>query len=92
MNRQLQLCTGVSWTIESAGVLVIPSQVGSPRLLGPLESVAWDLISRGNSISQTISKLSMVDAMEEAESMRVVHAFLSDWQTAGWLTEGGCCG
>ena len=82
---------GVCWTVETAGVLVLPRE-GGEHLLTGLEAAAWDLLNRGESRPTAVRKLASIGKLAIADVEAAVDGWIESWRAAGWIVAGGARG
>ncbi|MBZ5510033.1 MAG: hypothetical protein LAN70_02580 [Acidobacteriia bacterium] len=87
MTESPRVASGVFWTVESAGVLIIP-RLGRKLFLSGLEAAAWDLISRGDAPERAIPKLAVMGRVTTEDATSALTGWLREWARAGWLVGG----
>jgi hypothetical protein len=76
---------GVSWVVESDGILLLNRGTGRILRLGYPEAAVWDLASRDGSIERIVPKLGRVASCGDREARRIVTGCMEAWIGGGWL-------
>lgn len=75
----------VSWTVERNGLLLLNAGNAKGCPLGYPQAALWDLLSRGNSYRQVVSKMRAIALLSAEATERFIADTMESWVEAGLL-------
>jgi len=75
----------LSWTVERNGLLLLNSGNAKACQLGYPQAALWELLSRGNSYGQVVSKMRAIALLSAEATERFIADTVESWVQAGLL-------
>lgn len=74
---------GVSWAVESLGVVLVPGDGAPPCCLAYPWAAVWDLLGRGRSFEAMVRILGVVGDLAPEQAEPALRRALSSWAAVG---------
>jgi len=84
--------SGVAWTVEKDGILLVHQGAGAVRRLRYPEAAAWGWFSRSEAPGRVAWLTGLVGRLEPGAAERLVRETIASWVEAGILVVEGADG